>query len=189
MDSLTLAFSAAQVAEGLPQSVMTMVSIITGMMKGKKSSPDAGSRDFALAAPAYEEFLSYATHAHCRLGFIARIGVPPSLVGGLWSYPAMIRAQREFGDYGNKMVVAFAKIIMLGSDETAAAGFNVTTAFGEEVSSMAMEGSVFRAQFRGGPEFESKATATSLAIREFALTARDDLMSLSADENRNRPEK
>jgi hypothetical protein len=63
----------------------------------------------ALYSRAYLAFEKGAAEMLFHVQLVVGIGVPPSIKGGLWSYPVVYRSHRSMVDAMSTMVVAFAR--------------------------------------------------------------------------------
>jgi len=163
VDPTGLAVAAVSLLEGLPASL--------GAVKGLRPGPGAGSTSRAGAGAAYLAYEAAASELLFHVQLIVNIGVPPSIKGGLWSYPVVYRSHQAMVDAMAAMTVAFGQMVMLGSYEVNEAAFNFGMALADVTKSLPIVGR----RMRSTPDFEERVHAAQVALRAFLLAARADM--------------
>jgi len=163
MDPGGLAIAIIGLLEGLPGSL--------DALRGLRAGPNDEVGPSPAAAAAYLAFEKGAAEMLLHMQLIVGIGVPPSIKGGLWSYPVVYRSHRAMIEAMSTMVVAFGQMVMLGTYEVNEAGFQFAEALADVTNSV----EVVHRRIRSTPTYEAKLRTAQEAMRNFLLAARADL--------------
>lgn len=78
----------------------------------------------------YLAFESAALRALMHIQLVGTVGTPPSLVGGLWSWPQVLRSWRRIVEELEEMLAAFGRLAVTGSSSENTAAVAVGLAIG-----------------------------------------------------------
>jgi len=120
---------------------------------------------------AYLAFHEAASQSLAQLNLILSIGSPPRMLGGLWTYPVVIRAHKRFTEEGTRLVTAFGQLSMLGSHEVIVAASDFATKFGEIAKELPRQGR----RVAMTPEYQGRLNEVVRALQVMILAARKDL--------------
>ena len=170
----------AAALEGLPTGLLALRSL-----RHRPNQPD-GPRPGA--AEAYLAYEAAALEVVFNMQFLLRVGVPPPLSGGAWSYPLAWRAHRRFLDGAEGMVVAFGQMVMLGTEEAVDAAYEVAVALAAAVMNLPLtrEAPTWwpfrywpRQRLTWTDDIEERFHQATVAIRGLVLACRSDIKPAS----------
>lgn len=149
----------AKVGEALPGAL----SVFRGMTRDPKRIDGAGA--------VYIAYQTAASEALVHLHYIISIGVPPPVVGGLWTWPQVFRSHRLFVDAVTKQVTAFGQMVLLGNYDVVEAAYS----FGMEFSKCTEDLPKVGRRLAMTHEYQERLNKANAELRSFILAARKDL--------------
>lgn len=153
----------ANLLEGVPASLAAVRALHSGSSIEVSPSPAATS--------AYLAFEKGGVEMLFHVQLIAGIGLPPSIKGGLWSYPAVYRSHRAMVEAMSTLTVAFGQMVVFGTDQACGAGAKFSEVLAEATQSM----KIVNRRLQSTPAFEAKIRLAQEALRDFLLTVRSEL--------------
>ncbi len=157
--------------DGVPGSVEATVALIA-RVRSRKREDDPAPGDWATRATAYGQFRDASLQSLADLEFLSTVGMPPRILGGMWSWPQAFRSFRRYGDSMHAGLLAIHEIATVGDYDV----FEAASAVAERMGKL---GQLFTAS-KGGREpqsdtFTEQLDSTRRAVIDFVLAARADL--------------
>ena len=97
-----------------------IVQTITSIPSALASTKELTSKHphgTAGAEQAYADFMGSATTVIYRFRLVAELGVPPSIKGGLWTFPVVFRSNQILTDATEQLLASIGRIALFGSTE------------------------------------------------------------------------
>jgi hypothetical protein len=160
-------FSAALAVTQAVEGLWPVFAGFGEMKKDRKARPGA--------AATYISYQTAATRSLASLSVMVGIGVPPRILGSIWTYPTVFRAQRLFVDGVGDMLIAFGQMVMLGDYDVVEAAYEFGLRFGECSKDLPTTRGGLVTRIAMSDEYQARLDAANKALRTFVLAARKDL--------------
>lgn len=167
-----------QAVEGVGPALLAFRSLFS------KRRDDADALPHPEALGVYRQYQGATLDLVIALRLLADIGVPPKAAGGIYTWPAVLRIHRLILTATEQALVSFGEIVMLGSYAAGKAGLGVMEAIARATKEFQPAGKTFKigrrefqpiARISLTPGLDERIQESVVAIRNFALTVRDEL--------------
>jgi hypothetical protein len=162
MDLSGLFINLAQLGESVPASLLALRAV--RHPEGKPSDPQ-------LAIGAYVGYEVALSRYLFSLQLMAKVGIPPKVVGAIWSWPAVLRAHRDLVAAATDMTTIFGQLVMLGDPSVLEPAYEAGLAVGR----LTQAASVQRRRWLGNPDFDDAVAEAGRAVRAYLLAVREVL--------------
>ena len=168
MDWYSLFLGIFSGAVGLPSAAVSTRELLSKSEMGNAPGRAAHSPEALTAYLAHENAgAEYLFNLH----LIAEVGVPPKLLGGLWTWPIVYRAHRHLVESSSQLLTTFGQMVILGSYEVAERACD----FAETLDALTRALTVQRGRIKSNPDFREKFQTATEALRTYMLAVREEL--------------
>jgi len=153
--------------------LLPSAAVSTRQLLSKSEMGNAPGR----AAHSPEALTAYLAHENAgaeylfNLHLIAEVGVPPKLLGGLWTWPIVYRAHRHLVESSSQLLTTFGQMVILGSYEVAERACD----FAETLETVTRSLTVQHGRITSSPDFREKFQTAAVALRTYMLAVREEL--------------
>lgn len=165
--------------EGLPTALLALRKLADRRQPGDASGPHP------LAFSSYLKFERAAMELLSVYRMLPAVGIPPKLLGGIYTWPAVMRLHKRLLEASTDLTVAFGEMAMLGTFESVNAAFEFVEATATVPPTLKPSGGrlirfgplsyTFNERITMTPDVSAAIDRATLALRDFIVTVRAEL--------------